>query len=131
MRLDALVEQIEAAFGDTPPFTSEGLAASDRETLLRVFGDDGYQDYLQDQINRQIIRDYLTNAVVLGFVPETDIPAFVSMAGTPESRASLSLHMLMTSVEQAAELLAQGVPERLEPLNPDPDSPPDIRLIHS
>ena len=131
MRLDALVEQIETAFGETPPFTSEELAASDRETLLRVFGDDGYQDYLQDQINRQIIRDYLTNAVILGFVPETDIPAFVGMAGTPESRASLSLHMLMTSVEQAAELLAQGVPERLEPLNPDPDSPPDIRLIHS
>lgn len=131
MRLDTLVEQIETAFGETPPFTSEGLAENDRETLLRVFGDEGYQEYLQDQINRQIIRDYLTNAVILGFVPEADIPAFMSMAGNPESRASLSLYMLMSSVEQAPELLAEGVPARLEPLKPDPDSPPDIRLIHS
>ena len=62
MRLDTLVQQIETAFGETPPFTSEGLAEADRDVLLRVFGDQGYQVYLQDQVNRQIIRDYLTNA---------------------------------------------------------------------
>ena len=131
MRLDTLVEEIEAAFGETPPFTSEGLADGDRDVLLRVFGDEGYQVYLQDQVNRQIIRDYLTNAVMLGFLPEGDLQGFNHLIGNQDSRASLSLHMLMSSVEQAPQLLSRGVPSRLTPLKPGPDSPPDIRLIRS
>jgi hypothetical protein len=131
LRLDTLVEQIETAFGETPPFTSEGLAASDREVLLRVFGDEGYQLYLQDQVNRQIIRDYLTNAVMLGFIPEHDLVGFNPMIESKDARAALSLHMLMSSVEQAPELLLRGVPGALEQLKPDADSPPHIRLIRS
>jgi len=131
LRLDKLVDQIDTAFGETPPFTSEGLADNDRDVLLRVFGDEGYQLYLQDQVNRQIIRDYLTNAVVLGFIPEPDRAQLEAMVGDQETRASLSLHMLMSSVEQAAELLANGVPARLKLLEADPDSPPHIHLIRS
>ncbi|MEP5567834.1 MAG: hypothetical protein ABJN62_08375 [Halioglobus sp.] len=131
MELDKVVAQIEDAFGDTPPFTSSGLAQGDRDVLLRVFGDEGYQVYLQDQVNRQIIRDYLTNAMMLGFIPEQELSAMGAMLGSQESRASLSLHMLMSSVEQAPELIANGTPAPLEPLKPDPDSPPHIRLIHS
>ena len=126
-----MVAQIEDAFGDTPPFTSTDLAQGDRDVLLRVFGDEGYQIYLQDQVNRQIIRDYLTNAMMLGFVPEQEISAMEAMLGNQESRAALSLHMLMSSVEQAPELLAKGTPAPLEPLQPDPDSPPHMRLIRS
>lgn len=131
MELDKVVAQIEDAFGDTPPFTSAHLASSDRDVLLRVFGDEGYQVYLQDQVNRQIIRDYLTNAMMLGFLPEQELSAIQAMLGSQESRASLSLHMLMNSVEQASELVANGGPPPLTPLKPDPDSPPHIRLIHS
>ncbi|RLQ23787.1 hypothetical protein DWB85_01140 [Seongchinamella sediminis] len=129
MRLDTLVERIESAFGDNPPFTSAGLADSDRDVLLRVFGDEGYQVYLQDQVNRQIIRDYLTNAVMLGFIPEDELPGFDPMIASKDARASLSLHMLMSSVEQAPDLLSRGVPGKLEQLKPGKDSPPDIRLI--
>ncbi|MEP4147377.1 MAG: hypothetical protein ABJL54_09170 [Halioglobus sp.] len=131
MELDSVVAQIEEAFGDNPPFTSASLAQDDQDVLLRVFGDDGYQVYLQDQVNRQIIRDYLTNAMMLGFIPEQTFSEMQGMLGDRESRASLSLHMLMSSVEQAPELLANGVPSPLQPLEPGPDSPPHIRLIHS
>lgn len=131
MELDRLVEQIDTAFGDTPPFTSASLAQNDRDVLLRVFGDEGYQLYLQDQVNRQIIRDYLTNAMMLGFIPEQGPAELQAMVGDQEHRAVLSLHMLMSSVEQASELLTKGMSDRLEQLKPDPDSPPHIRLIRS
>ena len=131
MRLDTLVERIETAFGENPPFTSTGLEDNDRDVLLRVFGDEGYQVYLQDQVNRQIIRDYLTNAVMLGFIPEEALPGFDPMIASKDARAALSLHMLMSSVEQAPELLSRGVPGKLEQLKPDADSPPHIHLIRS
>lgn len=131
MRLDKLVDDIDIAFGETPPFTSASLGAADREVLLRVFGDEGYQVYLQDQVNRQIIRDYLTNAVMLGFIPEPGQAELRELIGSHEARASLSLHMLMSSVEQAADLLTGGAPARLKLLEPDPDSPPHIHLIRS
>ncbi|PLW70318.1 hypothetical protein [Pseudohalioglobus lutimaris] len=131
MRLDKLVDQIDTAFGDTPPFTSDGLGSDDREVLIRVFGDQGYQVYLQDQVNRQIIRDYLTNAVMLGFIPQPEMADLQELIGSHEARASLSLHMLMSSVEQAAELLSSGAPARLKLLEPDSSSPPHMHLIRS
>ena len=131
MNLDKLVEQIETAFGETPPFTSAGLATTDQAVLERVFGDEGYQVYLQDQVNRQIIRDYLTNATMLGFIPEQDMAELEEMLGDRETRAALSLHMLMSSVEEAAQLLEKGAPARLSKLKPDPNSPPHIHLIRN
>ena len=62
MQLDEIVNWINAAFGEVTPRP----AYSDVEALKKIFGNSGYQRYLQDQGNRQIIRDYLTNAVVLG-----------------------------------------------------------------
>ena len=131
MRLDTRVEQIETAFGETPPFSSESLAASDRVVLLRGVGDEGYQLSLQDPVNRPISRDYLTHAVMLGVIPAHDLAGFNPMIESKEARAALSLHMLMSSVEQAPELLLRGVPSALEQLKPDADSPPHIRLIRS
>ncbi len=131
MQLEKLVERIESAFGEA--FASSGgvVSVEDRAALERVFSEAGYQDFLQDQVNRQIIRDYLTNAVILGYVPEQDIDGFAQYAATREGRSSLSLHMLMSSVEEAGELLARGVPARLEPLQPGADAPPHIHLIRS
>ncbi len=126
-----IVQRIEEAFGEAVPFTSEPLDAGDRDVLARVFGDDGYHEYLQDQINRQIIRDYLTNAVMLGFIAESDLGELGEIALTPEGRASLSLHMLMSSVEQARELLASGIPTRLTLLEVDPSAPPHIHLVQN
>lgn len=131
MQLEQLVERIESAFGDELSPHEEGVTAEDRVALQRVFGASRYQDYLQDQVNRQIIRDYLTNAVVLGHVAEQGLDSIADQVATREGRSSLSLYMLMNSVEDAADLLAGGVPERLERLEPGVDSPPHIHLIRS
>lgn len=131
MQLEQLVERIESAFGEDQPLSRDEISVEDRAALNRVFSDDGYQGYLQDQINRQIIRDYLTNAVVLGHVSEQGLERLGEQAASRDGRSSLSLHMLMSSVEEAAELLARGIPTRLERLEPGPDSPPHIHLIRS
>lgn len=131
MQLEQLVERIESAFGDdlSPPV--EGVSAEDRAALQRVFNGGDYQEYLQDQVNRQIIRDYLTNAVVLGHASLQALEQIAAQVATREGRSSLSLYMLMSSVEEAGELLAQGVPSRLEQLKPGADSRPHIHLIQS
>jgi len=131
LQLNEIVQRIDDAFGESLPFTSGRLDDADREVLRRVFGDAGYQDYLQDQMCRQIIRDYLTNAVMLGYLSEQDLRGLQAMVASRETRAALSLHMLMSSVEEAGELLSRGVPERLELLEVGPDSPPHIHLVHS
>lgn len=131
MQLEQLVERIESAFGEDPSLAGEEISAQDRAALNRVFAQGGYQGYLQDQVNRQIIRDYLTNAVILGHVSEQGLEQIGEQAASREGRSSLSLHMLMSSVEEAGELLTRGVPSRLEKLEPGPDSPPHMRLIRS
>lgn len=131
MQLNHIVDRIDSAFGEEMPFSDRELAAEDLEVLTRIFGDRGYQRYLQDQVNRQIIRDYLTNAVVLGHLVERDLEALACQLGTRQGRATLSLHMLMSSVEQAAELSGVASEEALKALEPEHDSPPHIRLVHS
>lgn len=131
MQLEHLVDRIDSAFGDDIGPPVDGVSTEDRAALQRVFSDGGYQDYLQDQVNRQIIRDYLTNAVVLGHVPVQALDSIDGQLATREERSYLSLHMLMNSVEEAGDLLARGVPSRLEQLKPGADSPPHIHLIQN
>lgn len=131
LQLDRLVEQLDGAFGEELPFSSGELSVAHVEALGQVFGDHGYQDYLQDQVNRQIIRDFLVNAVMLGFLTQSSIDGFAGQIASREGRASLSLHMLMSSVEQAAELVASTEPGRLEALNPAAKRPSYIKLIQS
>ena len=131
MHLNQLVERIDEAFGEELPFSGRTLDQADREVLDRVFGDHGYQHYLQDQINRQIIRDYLTNAVMLGHLPEGALDALSADISTPEGRSALSLQMLMSSVEQAPEVSSDARERRLKPLKAKPGSPPHIRLVRS
>ena len=131
MQLNQIIEHIDQAFGEELPFSARELDGQDREVLHRVFGDEGYQSYLQDQVNRQIIRDFLVNAVLLGFLPQQALVDIAGQVGTRESRASLSLHMLMTSVEQAAELFTAAEPDRLSKLKPGLQLPPYIKLIQS
>jgi hypothetical protein len=116
VQLDQLVERIDRAFGSDLPFSSATLSEHDIETLNRIFGDGGYQRYLQDQVNRQIIRDYLTNAVVLNLISEDKIAQVARHVSSAEGRSELSLHMLMSSVEQADQLPVGLDPEPLKPL---------------
>ena len=131
LRLDRLVERLEGAFGEELPFSSGELSQGQVEVLRQVFGDDGYQSYLQDQVNRQIIRDFTVNAVMLGFLAEQSVSGISRQVASREGRAALSLHMLMSSVEQAAQLMAPQEPEQLRRLKPGLKLPPYIKLIHS
>lgn len=131
MHLNQILDRIDRAFGEEMPFSEQPLAAEDREALGRVFGDHGYQRYLQDQVNRQIIRDYLTNAVVLGHLSEEALEKAFRQIGDMDARSALSLHMLMNSVEHAADLVEGSREEALKALKPDSGSPPYIRLVQS
>ncbi|MBP6681783.1 MAG: hypothetical protein KA159_00630 [Halioglobus sp.] len=130
LQLDRLVERLEGAFGEELPFSSGELSQGQVEVLRQVFGDDGYQSYLQDQVNRQIIRDFTVNAVMLGFLTEESVSGISRQVASREGRAALSLHMLMSSVEQAAQLMAPQEPEQLSRLKPGLKLPPYIKLIH-
>ncbi|MEH6580638.1 MAG: hypothetical protein V7754_01790 [Halioglobus sp.] len=131
LKIDELIERIDHSLGEELPFSARRLTPTDTEVLQRVFGDLGYQDYLDDQANRQIIRIYLTNAVILGFLPERRIDAYSKQVGTREGRAALSLHILMSSVEDAANIPLDLEPENLKSLLPEPGSPPDLKLIRN
>jgi len=126
LHLDEITGWIDAAFGESIPAPEH----ADVAVLKRIFGDRGYQRYLQDQINRQIIRDYLTNAVVLGVMTQGGLAAFASQLVSEESRATLALYMLMSSVEEARELpVTNGDPETLKPLKPPLVTHPHIKLV--
>jgi len=113
LHIEEIVNWIENAFGDEPAL--EGAAQS--EDVRHMMKGAQYQEYLQDLINRQIIRDYLTNAVLLGVISEGALPAFAPQIATQEGRAALALHMLMSSVEEAPDLpLPNGEVETLKPL---------------
>ena len=128
LQLDRLVEQLEVHSGRAALSTGE-LSLGQVDVLRQVFGDDGYQSYLQDQVNRQIIRDFTINAVMLGFLPEQGVTGISAQVATREGRAALSLHMLMSSVEQAAELMGPQESEPLQKLKPGLKLPPYIKLI--
>lgn len=129
LQLDRLVQQLEGAFGEELPFSSAELSTEQVDVLRQVFGDEGYQAYLQDQVSRQIIRDFTINAVMLGYLPEEAIASMGRQVSSREGRAALSLHMLMSSVEQAADLVGSQEPERLRKLKPGLKLPPYIKLI--
>lgn len=129
LELNRLVERLERAFGQEPPFAGRNLEADEVALLQRVFGDNGHQLYLQDQVNRQIIRDYLINAVMLGYIAEQDLPALGPQMSSREGRAALSLQMLMSAVEQAGELVAGAAPAHLNRLRPPAERPSHIKLI--
>ena len=131
LQIDKIVQRIDGAFGEEPPFTAGTLTEADIEVLQRIFGDVGFQDYLDDQTNRQMIRVYLTNAILLGFLPDSRIEAYTKQLETSAGRAALSLHILMNSVEDAENLPLDPEPETLTKLQPESDSPPHLRVIRS
>jgi len=126
LHLDEIVNWIDGAFDAVSPIPEH----ADIQILKGIFGDHGYQRYLQDQVNRQIIRDYLTNAVVLGVITTGGLAAFASQVVSEDGRATLALYMLMSSVEEAKDLPSiNGDIEVLKPLKPAPAAHPHIKLV--
>jgi hypothetical protein len=128
LHLDEIVDWIDSAFGVEPP----DCASDEVEALSRIMGSNGFRRYMKDQANRQIIRDYLTNAVVLGEITTGGLAAFAPQMVSEESRATLALFMLMSSVEEAKDLpMASGDAGALKPLEPQPKPRPHIKLVTS
>lgn len=129
LQLDKIMQRIEGSFGTEMPFTDRPLSEADLDALKRVFGNTGFQAYLQDQVNRQIIRDYLLNAFMLGHIREERMEAVCHQIVSTEGRAALALHMLMSSVEEAGNLPLGPRRESLKKLKPGPDSKPHMEVV--
>lgn len=129
LQMNEMLSDLEQAFGPELPFVEQELTAQHLEALQQLFGDEGYQHYLQDQINRQVIRDYLLNARVLGYIDEEHVSALMHRAASTEGRAVLALHMVMRSVEEAWDLAGECMSGTLQVLRPVAGSPPQLELI--
>jgi hypothetical protein len=127
--LNEVVERIEQLFGEDRPFTDSSLSETDSEVVARVFQLDACQAYIEDQLSRRIIRDYLVNAVMLGCISDAKISALSKQAHTSEGRSVLSLHMLMNSVEAANDIPAETGRDALTELLPVPGSPPHMEIV--
>ncbi|NND67441.1 MAG: hypothetical protein HKN19_07640 [Halioglobus sp.] len=126
--MDEITNWIDGAFGGELDCDTDAQEAA----LERALASDGYQRFLRDQVNRQIIRDYLTNALVLGVITEGALPAFAADLATEEGRSVLSLYMLMSSVEEASDLpVGHGEVVSLQPLQPGGGDRPHIKLVPS
>ena len=71
----------------------------------------------------------ITNAVILDLLTEEELASFGEQVSTEQGRAQLSLHMLMSSVEEAPNLAAESQAPALAPLKPSPASPPHMKLV--
>ena len=131
LQLDEIVQQIEQSFGKNLPISGAATTAAENEIFGRLLQEDVFQLYIQDQVNRQIIRDYLVNAVMLGCITDENFTALSIRAQSREQRATLSLHMLMTAVEDANEIAGELEPKGLKALRPLPGSPPHMVIVGS
>lgn len=131
LHLNELVQRIEHAFGEELPVSDCPLNEVDSVFLDKVFQHPSYHLHMQDQVNRQIIRDYLVNAVRLGCISDESFSALSRQAVSCEGRSSLSLHMLMKSVEAANEIPPEVGSTDLKALCPVPGSPPHMVIISS
>lgn len=129
LQLNELVHRIEGCFGDELPLKGKPVSQLEQEVLDRLLRDEVYQTHQQDQFNRQIIRDYLVNAVVLDCITDENFSALSHLAQSIEGRSSLSLYMLMSSVDAANELLSQIDPEGLKEMRPERGSPPHMVIV--
>ena len=127
--MNEVVQRIEHLFGEDQPFTDSSLSETDSEVVARVFQQDACQAYIEDQLSRRIIRDYLVNAVMLGCISDAKFSALSKQADTSEGRSVLSLHMLMNSVEAANDIPAETGRNALAELRPVPDSPPHMVIV--
>ena len=129
--LNEVVQRIEHLFGEDQPFTDSSLSETDSEVVARVFQLDGCQAYIEDQLSRRIIRDYLVNAVMRGCISDAKFGALLKQADTREGRSVLALHMLMNSVEAANDIPAETGRGALTERRLTPGAPPHMEIVSS
>jgi len=128
VHLDELVLRIEQGFGEDLPLPA---SETDRDAVVRLLQHPGFAPFLQDQINRQIIKDYLVNAVMLDCITEDNFAALSRQSGSDEGRCTLSLQMLMKSVEAANEIPSEIHKVERKALQAMPGSPPHMVIVGS
>ena len=129
LQLNEVVERIEHSFGEDLSVVDDSLSDKEREALGCVLHSEACQPYIQDQVNRRIIRDYLVNAVVLGCISEQSFSILSRQAVSEEGRSVLSLHMLMKSVQAANDIPFEVEAEAVKELRPEPGSPPHMVIV--
>jgi hypothetical protein len=129
VQLDEITAWIDRAFGAEQAVQNQPASPPDEDALRELLGREGFQRYMRDQANRQIIRDYLTNAVVLGVIPEGGLAAFAQPLRSEDGRATLALYMLMSAVEDAAELPPACNDSEIRPLEPEAGDRSHIKLV--
>ena len=129
MQINKIADLIEDAFGSDSDPSVSGLSDLENLALQNLIADLRYQPLLDDQTNRQIIRTYLINAVVLGHFPQDLLSAYASHVDTPEGRAAVSLQMLMHPVEHASKLLNQQYSPTLVRINQTRSDPPHLEIV--
>jgi hypothetical protein len=123
VNLDQILSTIDQAFGAQLPFLQRELLPEELTALDGVFGDEGFQRFLQDEVNRQIIRDYLVNAVRLELISSRGLDECLQQSGSEDERSLLSLHMLMCSVEEAEDVARHTRLSKLQALKLQEKSP--------
>lgn len=131
LQLEKLVQRIDNSFGEELRFSEKRLQPDELALLSKLFADDGFQRFLQDQVSRQIIRDYAVNALRQGYIEEDDLDALGSAVATVDGRSAVSLFMLMSALEDAPLFCRERVMEELEALQPGPDDPPHIEIVRN
>ncbi len=127
--LDQIAGAIDDAFGVPLPVAGGATGEAELAALRRAFESDDFQAWLQDEIHRQIIRDYLLNAAQLGLVDDAAMARYRRILASADGRALLALHMVVSPVEHAGSLPDDVLREELHLLRPDGDSP--LQLVRN
>ena len=122
MQLDKIANQITVALGNDLPFMDREPSGAERECLDGVFGDSGFQAYMEDQINRRMITDYLMNAMLQGYIDHFQLAHVLEYCRTPEDRVGVAIQMLMASVTEASSIV-ESVLDIQEIEQPTPTRP--------
>lgn len=100
INISAIRKKIDSEIGES----TLNIPGVDKELVNQVLNSAPYQDYLQDQIYRWVIRAYFVNAQVQGYISEPQMNAYLNQAKTAEGREQLAASILLSSVPGADNL---------------------------
>lgn len=75
-----------------------------KELVNAVLNSGPFEEYLQDQIYRWVIRAYLVNAKLQEYITEEQFQAYIEQAKTEQGREQLAASIILSSVPMAEEL---------------------------
>lgn len=75
-----------------------------KELLNTVLNKGPFEDYLQDQIHRWVIRVYLINAKLQEYITEAQFQVYIEQAKTKPGREQLAVSIILSSVPMADEI---------------------------